>query len=130
MGNHNANRTPFSGNDSNCYTNNDFSEWPSGFSFQQAILQPLRGDESIQQWNSQPRGSAEFVPCCTQGSSALRSRAREDWQYSRPDRVDPLSQSTQSSLPTSKDSNWSIAEDAMLCHVWVRISTDPIVGDS
>lgn len=124
----------FRGNDNNRYNQkNDFPDWPAGYSFQQSILQPLRGDEFFQQWRTQPRvaafaphgysrypNSSDFIRYGSQGSIASSSLARED-QSCKP---------TEPTLPIARGSKWSIAEDEKLCHAWVRVSTDPVAGDS
>ncbi|GAB2262746.1 hypothetical protein Droror1_Dr00003743 [Drosera rotundifolia] len=113
----------------NRFNQNTVLDWPTGYSFQEALAQPLRRDEVFHQWRDQ--GRHMVMPYGLPGSSTTFSQASEEQHYFEArNQSDPVSQSTEPTQTISRGSGWSIMEDKKLCYAWTRVSEDPIVGSN
>ncbi|GAB2260883.1 hypothetical protein Droror1_Dr00011738 [Drosera rotundifolia] len=92
MANRNDNRG-FRGHEGNRFNQNSMTDWPAGFSIQDALAQPLRREEVFQQLRDQGRPMS--MPYGLQGSTTTFSAAKESQHYFQPSQQsDLLSQST------------------------------------
>ncbi|GAB2241553.1 hypothetical protein Droror1_Dr00018328, partial [Drosera rotundifolia] len=75
-------------NEGNRFNQNTVLDWPTGYSFQEALAQPLRRDEVFHQWRDQ--GRRMVMPYGLPGSSTTFSQASEEQHYSEArDQSDP-----------------------------------------